>query len=106
VSYRAQAYLPGAQRRHVPPRDAGVDRARRPISTRATSASRTPSASAPGVRILGSAHTGLTDRARSSETDLAVEPVRIERGADIGVNAVVLPGVTIGAGSIVGAGAV
>jgi acetyltransferase-like isoleucine patch superfamily enzyme len=60
----------------------------------------------PGVRILGSAHTGLPIEAPVIETDLGVEPVRIERGADVGVNAVVLPGVTIGAGSIVGAGAV
>lgn len=60
----------------------------------------------PGVRILGSAHTGLPIEAPVIETELDVEPVRIERGADLGVNAVVLPGVTIGAGSIVGAGAV
>lgn len=60
----------------------------------------------PGVRILGSAHTGLPSEAPIVETERDVEPVRIERGADVGVNAVVLPGVTIGAGSIVGAGAV
>jgi acetyltransferase-like isoleucine patch superfamily enzyme len=60
----------------------------------------------PGVRILGSAHTGLPIEAPVIETEVDVEPVRIERGADVGVNAVVLPGVTIGAGSVVGAGAV
>jgi acetyltransferase-like isoleucine patch superfamily enzyme len=60
----------------------------------------------PGVRILGSAHTGLPMETPVIDTELDVEPVRIERGADVGVNAVVLPGVTIGAGSIVGAGAV
>lgn len=60
----------------------------------------------PGVRILGSAHTGLPIEVPIIENDLDVEPVRIERGADVGVNAVVLPGVTIGAGSVVGAGAV
>ncbi len=60
----------------------------------------------PGVRILGSAHTGLPIEAPVIRTDLDVEPVRIERGADVGVNAVVLPGVTIGGGSIIGAGAV
>jgi acetyltransferase-like isoleucine patch superfamily enzyme len=60
----------------------------------------------PGVRILGSAHTGLPIEAPVIRTELDVEPVRIERGADVGVNAVVLPGVTIGHGSIVGAGAV
>jgi acetyltransferase-like isoleucine patch superfamily enzyme len=60
----------------------------------------------PGVRILGSAHTGVPLEVPVIHTDLEVEPVRIERGADVGVNAVVLPGVTIGHGSIVGAGAV
>jgi acetyltransferase-like isoleucine patch superfamily enzyme len=40
------------------------------------------------------------------QTDLKIKPVRIMAWADIGVNAVVLPGVTIGEGSIVGAGAV
>jgi acetyltransferase-like isoleucine patch superfamily enzyme len=60
----------------------------------------------PGVRILGSAHTGVPIEAPVIQTELEVEPVRIERGADVGVNAVVLPGVTIGQGSIVGAGAV
>jgi acetyltransferase-like isoleucine patch superfamily enzyme len=66
----------------------------------------------PGVRILGSAHTGLPTEAppvageAGGRTEVDVEPVRIERGADVGVNAVVLPGVTIGHGSIVGAGAV
>jgi acetyltransferase-like isoleucine patch superfamily enzyme len=40
------------------------------------------------------------------QTDLVIKPVRIGAHADIGVNAVVLPGVTIGKGAIVGAGAV
>jgi acetyltransferase-like isoleucine patch superfamily enzyme len=40
------------------------------------------------------------------QTDLAIKPVRIGAWADIGVNAVILPGVTIGKGAIVGAGAV
>jgi acetyltransferase-like isoleucine patch superfamily enzyme len=40
------------------------------------------------------------------ETDLEIRPVRIGRGSDIGVNAVILPGVTVGEGAIVGAGAV
>jgi acetyltransferase-like isoleucine patch superfamily enzyme len=37
---------------------------------------------------------------------LRIEPVRIGAWADIGVNAVILPGVTVGKGAIVGAGAV
>ncbi len=39
-------------------------------------------------------------------TDLVIKPVRIGAWADIGVNAVILPGVTIGKGAIIGAGAV
>ena len=40
------------------------------------------------------------------QTDWRIEPVRIGAWADIGVNAVILPGVTVGKGAIVGAGAV
>jgi acetyltransferase-like isoleucine patch superfamily enzyme len=40
------------------------------------------------------------------QTDLEIRPVRIRAWADIGVNAVILPGVTVGRGAIVGAGAV
>ena len=39
-------------------------------------------------------------------TDLRIQPVRIGAGADIGMNAIILPGVTVGPGAIVGAGAV
>ena len=39
-------------------------------------------------------------------TDLQIKPVRIEAWADIGTNATILPGVTVGKGAIVGAGAV
>jgi acetyltransferase-like isoleucine patch superfamily enzyme len=40
------------------------------------------------------------------QTDLRIEPVRVGDWADVGVNAVLLPGVTVGRGAIVGAGAV
>lgn len=60
----------------------------------------------PGVRILGSQHTGKPLDVPIAATDLLTRPVRIEVGADIGVSAVLMPGVTIGAGAIVGAGAV
>jgi len=40
------------------------------------------------------------------QTDLVIAPVTVRRGADIGTSAVLLPGVTIGEGAIVGAGAV
>ena len=60
----------------------------------------------PGVRILGSAHTGELLSLPVIATDLMIAPVRIGQGADIGVGAILLPGVTIGEGAIVGAGAV
>jgi acetyltransferase-like isoleucine patch superfamily enzyme len=60
----------------------------------------------PGVRIIGSQHTGLPDDAPVIATDLDIRPIRIEDGADIGANATILPGITIGRGAIVGAGAV
>ena len=40
------------------------------------------------------------------QTDLVIKPVRVGAGADVGVNAVLLPGVHVGEGAIVGAGAV
>jgi acetyltransferase-like isoleucine patch superfamily enzyme len=61
---------------------------------------------APGVRILGSVHTGVPPDVPVIRTDLEIRPVRVGEGADLGVNAVLLPGVTVGRGAIVGAGAV
>src|SRR3954469_23940561 len=60
----------------------------------------------PGAKVLGSMHPGVPADVPIVQTDLASKPVRIGAWADIGVNAVVLPGVTIGKGAIVGAGAV
>jgi acetyltransferase-like isoleucine patch superfamily enzyme len=60
----------------------------------------------PGVRVLGSTHTGVPHNVPIIQTDLEIGPVRIEAWADVGVNAVLLPGLTVGRGSIVGAGAV
>lgn len=60
----------------------------------------------PGARVLGSAHTGIPADIPIIKTDLDIRPVRIEAWADIGTSAVILPGVTVGRGSIVGAGAV
>jgi acetyltransferase-like isoleucine patch superfamily enzyme len=60
----------------------------------------------PGAKVLGSMHTGQPADVPVIQTDLEIRPVRICAWADIGVNAVVLPGVTIGKGAIVGAGAV
>jgi len=60
----------------------------------------------PGAKVLGSEHTGEPIDVPIIQTDLVIKPVRIGAWADIGVNAVVLPGVTVGKGAIVGAGAV
>jgi acetyltransferase-like isoleucine patch superfamily enzyme len=60
----------------------------------------------PGASILGSSHTGLPLEVPIIRTDLEIRPVRVEAWADIGTRAVLLPGVTVGRGAIVGAGAV
>jgi acetyltransferase-like isoleucine patch superfamily enzyme len=60
----------------------------------------------PGAKVLGSTHSGVPREVPIMQTDLEIRPVRIGAGADIGVNAIILPGVTIGRGAIVGAGAV
>ena len=60
----------------------------------------------PGARLLGSQHTGRPHDIPIIQTDLEIKPTRIGAWADIGVNAVILPGVTVGKGAIVGAGAV
>lgn len=60
----------------------------------------------PGAKVLGSTHTGEPTNVPIIQTDLDIQPVRVEAWADIGVNAVLLPGVTIGRSAMVGAGAV
>jgi acetyltransferase-like isoleucine patch superfamily enzyme len=60
----------------------------------------------PGARVLGSSHSGSPVEVPVIETELRIEPVRIGAWADIGVNAVILPGVSVGKSAIVGAGAV
>lgn len=60
----------------------------------------------PGAKVLGSAHTGLPADVPIVHTDLEIKPVRIKAWADIGTNATILPGVTVGRGAMVGAGAV
>jgi acetyltransferase-like isoleucine patch superfamily enzyme len=60
----------------------------------------------PGAKVLGSAHTGDPVDVPIIRTDLEIKPVRVGAWADIGTNATLLPGVTIGKGAIVGAGAV
>lgn len=60
----------------------------------------------PGAKVLGSEHTGKPAGVPLIQTDLKIAPVRIRAWADIGMNAIILPGVVVGRGAIVGAGAV
>jgi acetyltransferase-like isoleucine patch superfamily enzyme len=60
----------------------------------------------PGAKVLGSQHTGVPIDVPIVQTGLEIKPVRIGAWADIGTNAVILPGVTVGQCSMVGAGAV
>jgi acetyltransferase-like isoleucine patch superfamily enzyme len=60
----------------------------------------------PGAKVLGSMHTGEPVTVPIIQTDLDIAPVVVEPWADIGVNAVILPGITVGRGAVVGAGAV
>jgi acetyltransferase-like isoleucine patch superfamily enzyme len=60
----------------------------------------------PGARVLGSMHTAVPIDVPIIATDLCIATVRIEDNADIGMGAVLLPGLTVGRGAIVGAGAV
>ena len=60
----------------------------------------------PGAKVLGSTHTAEPLEVPIIATALLIKPVFIGRGADIGMNATILPGVRIGDHSIVGAGAV
>jgi acetyltransferase-like isoleucine patch superfamily enzyme len=60
----------------------------------------------PGAKVLGSSHTGEPIDIPIISTELSIKPIVIGYGADIGTNATILPGVHVGAHSIVGAGAV
>ncbi len=60
----------------------------------------------PGAKVLGSAHSGVPIDVPIIQTDLEIKLVRVEAWADIGTGAILLPGVTVGKGAIVGAGAV
>jgi acetyltransferase-like isoleucine patch superfamily enzyme len=60
----------------------------------------------PGAKVLCSAHTGDPISRPIIQTDLQLRRVRVEAQADIGTSAILLPGVTVGKGALVGAGAV
>jgi len=60
----------------------------------------------PGVTFIGSQHTGEPADVPVFRTDHVVEPIVVGRGVDIGANAVILSGVSIGEHSVIGAGSV
>ena len=60
----------------------------------------------PGVKILTSAHEEAGRDVPILFAPVATAPVHIADGADIGMGAIILPGVTVGRGALVGAGAV
>jgi acetyltransferase-like isoleucine patch superfamily enzyme len=60
----------------------------------------------PGAKVLGSTHTGEPIDTPIIVTDLVIKRVTVCFGADIGMNASILPGTRVGAHAIVGAGSV
>jgi acetyltransferase-like isoleucine patch superfamily enzyme len=60
----------------------------------------------PGVKIITSAHVEEWEGKPILHNPIEFAPVVIEDGADIGIGAIVLMGVTIGCGAQIGAGAV
>jgi len=60
----------------------------------------------PGAKVLGSQHTGDPLEQPIIATALEIKPVVVGFGADIGTNAIILPGVKVGANAIIGAGSV
>jgi acetyltransferase-like isoleucine patch superfamily enzyme len=61
----------------------------------------------PGAKVITSTHELPADAATPiMDGPLRVAPVLLDDGCDVGVGAIVLPGVTVGRGAQVGAGAV
>jgi len=60
----------------------------------------------PGVRVITSQHSMLNGTTSIISNPLEFSPISIGDGSDIGINATVLPGVSIGRGVQIGAGAV
>lgn len=60
----------------------------------------------PGVQILTSFHNFGSEKKPVITYTLKFSPVIIKDGCDIGIGGIILPGVTIGEGSVVGAGSV
>jgi len=55
----------------------------------------------PGAKVLGSVHTAVPVEEPIITTSLTIKRVTVGYGADVGMNASILPGVTIGAGAVV-----
>lgn len=60
----------------------------------------------PGVKIITSQHEINNQNIPIIHNKITFNPVVIEDGCDIGIGAIILPGVTIGKGAQIGAGAV
>lgn len=60
----------------------------------------------PGVKIITSSHMDSTPNEPILHQSLKFTPVTIEDNSDLGINSVIMPGVTIKKGTQVGAGAV
>lgn len=60
----------------------------------------------PYVKMLTSVHTFDSGEKAAINYPLRFAPIIVEDGCDIGIGSIILPGVTIGKGSIVGAGSV
>lgn len=60
----------------------------------------------PGVRIITSRHDEAGRQVPIVRSPLVFVPVRLEDDCDIGIGAIILPGVVVGTGAQVGAGAV
>lgn len=60
----------------------------------------------PGVKIITSAHKGDIMEKPVLHSAIEFKKVIIEDDSDIGVGAIILPGVTIGKGAVIGAGSI
>lgn len=60
----------------------------------------------PNVSILTSTHAEVARELPIMRGDIETAPVVVEDGSDVGVGAILLPGVTVGKGAQIGAGAV
>jgi len=59
-----------------------------------------------GVKIITSSHRGKDRKIPIIDSELSVKEVKISQNSDIGIGAIILPGVTLGEGVQIGAGAV